>query len=144
MEIVYYLDSCIWLNLFQKEGDALKGMPYWKIALDFIENIEKAGNQIYVSTIVLKELQYILGDKFQVAVDYFKQMNFVRIIKTKNEDHNLARRFEIEDDSRISFYDYLHVAVVKRLGCVFVTRDKDLLKFSQSRINVDLPEKLIG
>ncbi len=144
MGIVYYLDSCIWLNLFQKEGDASKGVPYWKIALDFIENIEKFGSQIYVSTIVLKELQYILGDKFQMAVDYFKQMNFVRIIKTKNEDYNLARKFEIEDDSKISFYDYLHVAVVKRLGCVFVTRDKDLLKFSKGRINVDFPEKLIG
>jgi len=36
----YYLDSCIWLNLLKKEGDASKGKPYWQIAKDFIDNLQ--------------------------------------------------------------------------------------------------------
>ncbi len=144
MEKQYYLDSCIWLNLFQKEGDASKGIPYWQIALNFIEDVKNDGAKIYVSTIVLKELYYILGNKFQKIMDYFKQADFVVIIKTKNEDYNLARKFEIENNSKISFYDHLHVAIVKRLECVFVTRDRDLLNFSRNKISVDLPEKLIN
>jgi predicted nucleic acid-binding protein len=139
----YYLDSCIWLNLFKKEGDASKGMPYWEIALNFIEHIGNNGDQIYVSTIVLKELQYILGDKFQKIMNYFKDTDFIKIIKTKSEDYDLARKFEDQGNSEISFYDYLHVAIVKRLGCIFVTRDRDLLNFSKHKINVDLPENLI-
>ena len=140
----YYLDSCIWLNLFKREGDASKGMPYWEIALNFIEDVEDNGEQIYVSTIVLKELQYILGDKFQKVMNYFKDTGFIKIIKTRREDYDLARKFEDDDNSQISFYDYLHTAIVKRLGCIFVTRDRDLLNFSKDKINVDLPENLIS
>ncbi len=140
----YYLDSCIWLNLFQKEGDASKGTPYWKIALSFIENAKNNGFKIYVSTIVLKELNYIAGNDFQNIIDYFKQTGFIEIIKTKNEDYNLARKFENEDNSKISFYDYLHIAIARRLGCIFVTRDKDLLNFARNKININLPEKLIS
>ena len=36
----YYVDSCIWLNLFKKEGDTTKGTPYWKLAKDFLEMIK--------------------------------------------------------------------------------------------------------
>ncbi len=35
----FYLDSCIWLNLFKKEGDSSKGVPFWKIAEDFVNKI---------------------------------------------------------------------------------------------------------
>jgi predicted nucleic acid-binding protein len=140
----YYLDSCIWLNLFKKEGDASKGMPYWEIALNFIEDVEDKEGKIYVSTIVLKELQYILGDKFQKIMNYFQDTDFIQIIKTKREDYDLARKFENEDNSKISFYDYLHVAIVNRLGCIFVTRDRDLLNFSKDKIKADLPENLIS
>ncbi|HDZ60810.1 MAG TPA: type II toxin-antitoxin system VapC family toxin [Candidatus Pacearchaeota archaeon] len=138
----YYLDSCIWLNLFKKEGDVSKGIPYWKIALHFIRHIEDKNRQIYVSTIILKELRYILGGKFPKILNYFKKAGFIKIIKTKGEDYDLARKLEEEDNSEISFYDYLHVAIVKRLKCIFVTRDRDLLNFSKSKINVDLPENL--
>ena len=144
MEKRYYLDSCIWLNLFKKEGNVLMGVPYWKIAFDFIENIKANGGQIYVSTIVLKELYYILRDKFQKVKDYFKQTSFIEIVKTKNEDYNLARRYENQEGSKISFYDYLHIAIVKRLGCNLITRDNDLIKFAKNKILVNKPEELIS
>ncbi|MFC1800816.1 hypothetical protein ACFLYT_02040 [Nanoarchaeota archaeon] len=59
----YYLDTCIWLNLFKKEGDAARGTPYWKITEDFIKYIEENNKQIIVSTIVLKELSFKSKDK---------------------------------------------------------------------------------
>ena len=36
MKKEYYIDSCIWLNMFKNEGDSSKGVPYWKIAKEFI------------------------------------------------------------------------------------------------------------
>lgn len=37
----FYLDTCIWMNLFKKEGNPEKGVPYWKIAKEFINNLKK-------------------------------------------------------------------------------------------------------
>ena len=137
---VYYVDTCIWLNLFKKEGDSTKGIPYWKIAKDFLEK----NNQLIVSTITLKELQYVLGENFKEVKKFFKDLDFIKIISTTQEDYDLARKFEDEEKSKISFYDYLHVAIVKRLNLPLITRDKDLMKFARKHVKVYKPEELIG
>jgi len=137
---VYYIDTCIWLNLFKKEGDSTKGIPYWKIAKDFLEK----NNQLIVSTITLKELQYVLGENFKEVKKFFKDLDFIKIISTTQEDYDLARKFEDEEKSKISFYDYLHVAIVKRLNLPLITRDKDLMKFARKHVKVYKPEELIG
>ena len=132
-----YLDTCIWLNLFKKEGDPTKGIPYWKLAKDFIENVEDEKGMIFVSTINLKELSFKLEGKFDDVKQFFKEAGFIEIIKTANEDYNLAREFE-QNHGFISFYDYLHVAIAKRLGVPLITRDGNLprtmLKFSNQKI----------
>src|SRR3989338_3488731 len=127
----YYLDSCIWLNLFKKEGDSTKGIPYWKLAKDFIEQVENGRGMIFVSTIVLKELSFKLGEKFYDVKQFFKGSGFIKIIKTTNDDYNLAREFE-QQHGFISFYDYLHVAIAKRLGVPLITRDNDLMEFAKN------------
>jgi len=119
----YYVDSCIWLNLFKKEGDPTKGVPYWKLAKDFLE----AEHGIIVSTIVLKELSFQVADKFDYVMKFFKHSDSIRIIKTTNDDYELARKYENEEQFVISFYDYLHVAIAKRLKIPLITRDKELL-----------------
>jgi predicted nucleic acid-binding protein len=139
----YYLDSCIWLNLFKKEIGGDRRFPYWGIALDFLENVDDKGGVIYVSGIVLKELYFVMGKDFWKAKKFFKENGFVEIIKTSRIDYNLARDFEDKDLARISFYDYLHVAVAKRLNCCFVTRDKDLIEFAKRKIEIGKPENLI-
>ena len=140
----YYLDSCIWLNLFKKEGDARKGISYWEIALNFLERVENEGGVIYVSTIVLKELYFVVGKDFGRVKRFFMDCDFIEIVKTTGGDYDLARNFEKEDLGRISFYDYLHVAITRRLSCSFLTRDKDLIRFADNRIKVGKPEDLIG
>lgn len=135
----YYVDSCIWLNLFKKEGDATRGVPYWKLAKDFFEQ----GNKIIISTIVLKELSFIVKD-FNQTMKFFKDSDFIKIIKTNSEDYDLARKFEDEEESKISFYDYLHVAIAKRLNIPLITRDRDLIDFAKKQIKVYKPEDLIS
>ncbi|PIN74152.1 hypothetical protein COV20_00880 [Candidatus Woesearchaeota archaeon CG10_big_fil_rev_8_21_14_0_10_45_16] len=136
----YYVDSCIWLNLFKKEGDPTKGVPYWKLAKDFLE----LNNRLIISTIVLKELSYKLEDQFEEKLKFFKDTEFVKIIKTIQEDYDLARKFEDEENSKISFYDYLHVAIAKRLNVPLITRDKDLMDFAIKHIEVFKPEELLS
>jgi len=56
---IYYVDTCIWLNLINREGDESKGVPYWKIAEDFLNQIKNNLDiKIIVSDSVLKELSY--------------------------------------------------------------------------------------
>ena len=123
----FYLDSCIWLNLFKKEGSLSKGMPYWKIAKDFIEKIifSKDKSLIY-SGLVFKELKYILGDEIFNKIKLYlkKEAKFVSL---NEEDYNFARTLEVTTKPKLSFFDYLHIAVCKRLNLVLITRDKDLI-----------------
>ena len=142
MKIGYYVDTCIWLNIFKKEGDETKGVPYWKSGKDFIELIEKRNEKIIVSTIILKELYFTSEKKFDDIKKYFKNTEFIQIIKTENEDYELARKFE-KEHQLLSFYDYLHVTIAKRLHLILVTRDKDLIAFANDQVEVHKPEDLL-
>ena len=33
----YYIDSCIWLNLFNKEQNKVENMSVWKVAEEFLK-----------------------------------------------------------------------------------------------------------
>lgn len=138
--ISYYLDTCIWLNLFKREGDASKGVPYWKSA----EQLVLSADRIIVSTIVLKELSFVASDKFIDIKRFFKESDFIDVIKTSPEDYDLARHYECEHMAGISFYDYLHIAIVKRLQITLITRDADMLEFSRAHVPVFRPEELLG
>ena len=127
--------------MFKKEGDPTKGTPYWQLAKDFIEHVEEENGIIIVSTIVLKELSFKLGGKFDEVQQFFKESGFISIVKTTTKDYNLAREFEQQHQS-LSFYDYLHVAIAKRLNVPFITRDADLLAFAKNMIAIFKPEDL--
>ena len=112
----FYVDSCIWLNLFKKEGDPTKGVPYWKIAKDFIEKVEETDDLIIVSPMILKELSFKLGDKYSLAKEFFDKTKNISIIKSDSEDFTFARKLESEFNYEIAFFDCLHIAMSKRLN----------------------------
>jgi len=142
LQKTYYVDTCVWLNLFKKEGDETKGIPYWKLAKDFIEQVEESHDFIIVSTITLKELTFKLGNKFNEVKQFFQENNFIQIIKTTPEDYDQARHWE-QEHQLLSFYDYLHVAVASRLNISFITRDNDLIEFAKKHVEVFKPEDLL-
>jgi len=140
----YYVDTNIWLNLFKMEGDPSKGKPYWKIAFDFFENVKQKDEVIYTSSIILKELKYKLNDKFDYVTEFFRKSKFIRMIKTKNEDYDFARKLEDETNFKIGFLDYLHIAISKRLDVLLITRDRDMIEIAKNHIKVKRPEELVN
>jgi len=141
----YYLDSCIWLNLFKKEGDASKGKPYWQIANDFIEAVLfSEDEEIIYSDLVLREIKSKLKTNklFEEKKAYLEEEIKFQFVKAKAEDYAFARRLESELFYDISFYDCLHIAICKRLSLILITRDKDLLKLARGRIAAEKPENL--
>jgi predicted nucleic acid-binding protein len=140
----YYIDSCIWLNLFKKEGDARKGVPYWKIAKNFVRHCIENKKQIIFSTIVVKEISFKLSESFRKIEKELGDISNSEIIKTCPEDYDLARKIEIDNNFEIGFYDCLHTVICRRIGAILVTRDRDLLKIGKKYVNILKPENLLG
>jgi predicted nucleic acid-binding protein len=134
---IYYLDTCIWINLWKKEGDPSKGIPYWKIAHEFIRNAEA----IVLTPIVIKEIKYKLTNADEL-IRFLRNSEFIKLESTVSEDYYIARVYEREHGT-ISFADYLHVAIAKRLDIPLITRDKKLIEFAKQHIRCHKPEELI-
>jgi len=143
MKQKYYLDTCIWLNLFKKEGDITKGVPYWKIAQGFIEKVKFSQNKkIAYSNFVLKELRFNLDEgTYNEKKKFFEKERF-RFVKEKAEDYFLARKLESQFSYEISFFDCLHLAICKRLNFILITRDKGLIRLAKESVAVAKPEDL--
>lgn len=146
MPKTYYVDTCIWLNLFKKEGDPTKGTPYWKLAKEFLEKVMFSEDEIIYSGFVLKEIKYKLNDikLFNEKHEFLKREPSFRFVKATNEDYLLARTLESEFKFEISFFDCLHVAMAKRLGSILVTRDKALIEAAKKHITINKPENLLS
>jgi len=134
----YYFDTCIWLNLFKKEKE------FWKSAKELVEKALISDKfQIYYSGLVLKELKFVINNKplFEENSDFLKKFNYIKLI---DEDYAFARALEAKTDYKLSFYDYLHLAVCNRNKFILVTRDKDLINIAQQFIIVKIPEELLS
>ncbi|MEK6845880.1 MAG: PIN domain-containing protein [Nanoarchaeota archaeon] len=144
---IYYVDSCIWLNLFKEEGDPTKGIPYWLLAKSFIEGIMfSEEDEIIYTGFVLKEIRYKLNDEklFQDRLEFLRKEPKFRFVKATPEDYDLARKLESEFKFEISFFDCIHIAICKRLNAHLVTRDQILIEASKKYILVDKPENLFS
>ena len=133
------------MNLFKKEGDPSKGVPFWRLAKEFIERVMfSMDDEIVYSGIVLRELQIKLDEAvFEEKRRWFaEESKFVKV-EVVNDDKVEARKLESTYEFDISFYDLLHLVLVKRLGLTLVTRDRQLLDVARENgVRADKPEDL--
>ncbi len=146
MQKSFYVDTCIWLNLFKGEGDSSKGKPYWEIARDFVEKIMFSEDKIVYSGFVLKEIWYNFRNEelFKEKQKFFEQEPNFSFVKATPEDYTFGRKLESEFNFEISFFDCMHIAISKRLNFILVTRDDLLIKFAKKYVSVDKPENLFS
>ena len=139
----YYVDSCIYLNLWKREVDDF-GNLLWGFAKEFFEKAENENSVIYYSGFLLKELMFVLStEEYLNKLELFESSpNFKRVILSE-EEHNLAE--EIKNNYlQISLYDIIHALLAKKTNSLLVTRDKELIEFAKS-INVEVkkPEEIL-
>ena len=128
--ISYYIDSCIYLNLWQKETDEA-GNPLWKYAEEFFEKADDENSIIYYSGFLLKELLFILTtEEYLNKRELFETSpNFKKVVLSK-EEFKLAT--EIKKKNReISFYDIIHILLAKKTNSILITRDKLLMQLAK-------------
>ena len=142
----FYVDACIWLNLFKEEGNPNKGIPYWKIAKYFIEKVMfSEDEEMIYSGFVLKEIRFKLDkDSYEEKLSFFKGEEKIKFVKATPEDYDIGRKLHTESKYEISFFDCMHTAICKRMGLILVTRDKELIKFAKKNVEVKKPEELLS
>jgi len=143
----FYVDACIWLNLFKKEGDPTKGVPYWKIARNFVNKIIFSDDkEIVYTNYILKEIKFNINNErlYEERLKFIKGEPKIKFIKFEEKDFSFARELESRLNYEISFFDCLHIAITKRLNLILVTRDKDLFIAAKKYVSVNKPEELIS
>ena len=141
MKQTYYIDTCIYLNLWNKEVDG-RGNKLWESAKNFLEKIDNENSIVYYSGFLLKELMFLLSTEeyLQKRELFDSSPNFKKIILTK-EEYKLARNMRRVEG--LSFYDVLHMLLAKKTNSILVTRDKILIQFAKDHsVITKLPEKL--
>jgi len=129
MKNSFYVDTCIYLNLWQKEGNERVGIPYWKLAKDFFEKLDNENTATYYSGFLLKELKFILKEEeFSKKRILFNSSPNFKKISLSYDEFVRARRIESKLNFEISFYDIIHLLLAKKTSSILVTRDKKLLE----------------
>ena len=132
MKTGYYIDTCIYLNLWQKEVDDNTGALLWKFTKEFLEKVETENSIVYYSGFILKELKFILTDEeFDKKKILFESSPNFRMVFLSEEEYNFARKIEKESNYEVSFYDIIHMLLAKKTKSLFITRDNKLIEFSE-------------
>ncbi|MFA5888145.1 MAG: PIN domain-containing protein [Candidatus Nanoarchaeia archaeon] len=137
----YYVDSCIYINLWNKEEGQNKNP--WEMAENFFTKHQQ--ERIYYSGFVLRELQFVLSaDKFnRCKMAIITRLNFRRLFLSDIE-MVIARKIESEINYEISFYDIIHMLLAKQVDAMLITRDKKLIKIAAKYgVEAKLPEEAL-
>lgn len=138
----FYIDTCIYLNLWQKEVDLKTGFKFWKIARDFLQRLEKKDSTILYSGFILKEMSYIIKDYFNEKKELFLDSRFEKVFAIP-KDYEFARELERKFNYEISFFDCIHIVLAKKENAILVTRDEKLIKYTKGYCKVHKPEELL-
>ncbi len=141
----FYVDTCVYLNLWQKEGNKKFGVPYWKIAEDFFEKFDNEENIFYYSGFVLKELKFILPKEvFEKKRELFESSPNFKKVGLSSEEFNNARKIERGLNYEFGFFDIIHMLIAIKTGSILVTRDKGLLELAKKyKLEPKKPEEVL-
>lgn len=143
MDKRYYIDSCIYLNLWQKEVNPKTGLKLWKIARDFLQKIEDKENIILFSGFILKEMAYVLKENFNEKRRIFLDKDKFKKILAFPEDYEFARKLEKEFNYEISFFDCIHIVLARKEKAILITRDERLISYGRRYCRINKPEELL-
>jgi len=135
----FYIDTCVFLNVWKKEVGPNPAQPFWEKSLLFLH---KHKGHILISSAVLQELgQPTEGRK---RIDALLEAHAITRVNTDGQLMALAETLA-EKEKSISFLDAIHLLVAKREGATLVTRDKNLLKVAtREGVCCGTPEQFIS
>lgn len=139
----YYVDTCVWLNLFNKEENPATGYRYWGAAQDFFDRVMESEEAIIlISPVVLQEIKRKLGNAaYETVEQELNENDKILSIQLTDHDKADARKLESQYHFNISFGDLLHLILSRRFGATLVTRDRQLMDISnENQVTALYPE----
>lgn len=134
----YYIDTCVWLNIFNINEVSTKESKYSKELIEKILFSEK--HKILYSGFVLKELEFKLKENYEKKRNWFNNEPNLIFVKATNKTYEYARQLEKENNYKISFFDYIHLSIAKETNSILITRDKELLTTSKNLVIAQTPK----
>ncbi len=139
----YYIDTSVYLNLWQKEVSQITKEKFWEHAEMFLQMIEENNYLILYSGFIIKELIYILKEKFEEKRNMFLDRKRFRKVFANPADYEFARKLEELSNYSISFFDCVHIILTKKENAFLISRDKKLIEFAKGYCRACKPEELL-
>lgn len=140
----FYVDTCIYFNLWKKEIDE-KGNPLWLFAKNFFEAANINNSNIFYSGFILKELLFVLSTE-----EYLEKRNFVEENKIfekvflTQEEYQKATKLKNKINTDCSLFDIIHIILADKTNSTLITQDKELLTLANYlHITAKKPEDII-
>ena len=131
----YYVDTCIWLNLFNKEQRKIQNLPVWKIAELFLEQYQ--GNLIVSNKVIKEIISKISSEQLQRIAES------AYLVEATQEEFSFAQEIESKERYQISFFDCIHIAICTKRNYILITRDKELLERAKAYVTAGTPEQFL-
>jgi len=136
----YYVDTCIFLNVWKGEIGPNKRRPFYKISDEFLKEYKK---DKLISTKVLAEIERKLS-KAEFKARCFQLLDELETLDIPEDVIAQAQRMYQDTKKEISFADIIHMLMAEREGAILVTRDRTLMKIAREHyISVASPDALV-
>lgn len=139
----FYVDTCVYLNLWKKETDE-KGNALWFFAKNFFEFTSINNYKIYYSGFILKELMFLISVENYIEKREFFESNvlFEKIVLT-DEEYRRAIKIKSKFNTNCSLFDIIHIFLSKKSNSILVTQDKELISLaSELGVIAKMPQEI--
>ena len=134
----YYLDTSIWLDLFENRNEP--NLPKGQLVNELLNNIIKEDARIVCSEIIKNEMIAIGYSKYEITELF---LLFKRIILWVHSDRRqFGKAKDLSKKNDIPLFDALHAIIARDNRAIMVTRDKHFEKLLDITI-YKKPEELI-
>jgi len=137
-----YVDTNIFLNVWNKEIDPKSEKELWKGSKDFLKKIEKGKYEGVTSITTLMEIVHVFKVRGKDYKEALKDLRKLGIHVLVPDSWTMMKAFEYEIEHDLDPYDSIAFAVAESAQSeIFVTRDEKLKKGIQGLMRVIEPEE---
>ncbi|MFA6888528.1 MAG: type II toxin-antitoxin system VapC family toxin [Candidatus Woesearchaeota archaeon] len=135
----YYLDTCIWRDLYEGRNDNFRPLGEW--AFQLVKRIKENNENIIYSEVIIDELLiYYTYEEIKKIFEDSKNDNILFKIVINHQEKQEAS--VLSKNMNLPFMDCLHAVLAKDNGAILVTRDHHFEEL-QNYVDIKKPEDLL-
>ena len=128
----FYVDTCVFLNVWKNETGHNPAWPLWKRSKDFLA-FAIQHHEVITSQAVIRELRFHLPPSLFDKKKADMMASGIAVLQVPERLAPRARKIESEEQFSISYYDILHLLMAQEQSAILITRDKGLLSLAKRK-----------